>query len=219
MDGVVSWFEFVGDRRSLVLELTLEHARLVVEVMVAATLFAVVLGVVVQRRAALKAAAVGLAGVFLTIPSLALFSIFIPVVGIGQWPPRIALFMYALLPILRNTVTGLDEVDPAVVESAKGMGLSRRQQLVRVRLPLAWPVIITGIRISTLLVTGIAAIATLVGGGGLGDFIKDGLSRLGFGGSLESVWTGTIFVILLALAFDFVLATVQRLTTSRGLRG
>lgn len=218
MGGLGSWFEFVSERRSEVIDLTGEHARLVIEVMLAATLCSIALGIAVRHRPVWKAIALGASGIVLTIPSLALFSIFIPLVGIGTWPPRIALFLYAILPILRNTVTGLDEVDPAIVESARGMGLSGRQRLLKVELPLAWPVIMTGIRISTLLVTGIAAIATLVGGGGLGDFIKAGLTRLGFGGALESVWTGTVFVILLALALDLVLSAIQRLTTSRGLR-
>ena len=119
----------------------------------------------------------GVAAIFLTIPSLALFAIFVPIVGIGDRGPLLALFMYSLLPIIRNTVTGLEEVDRAVVESAKGMGLSAVQRLVRVELPLAWPVILTGIRVATLLNTGIAAIAVLVGGSGLGTYIRDGLTR------------------------------------------
>jgi osmoprotectant transport system permease protein len=126
--------------------------------------------------------------------------------------------MYSLLPILRNTVTGLDEVNPAVVESARGMGMTPRQQLVRIRLPLAWPLIMAGVRVSSLLVVGIAAIAVLVGGDGLGTFLQLGLTRLGFPGSVESVWVGTVFIVLLGLVLDLGFATIQRFTTSRGLR-
>jgi osmoprotectant transport system permease protein len=126
--------------------------------------------------------------------------------------------MYALLPIARNTVTGLAGVDPAIVESARGMGMSSRQRLWRIEMPLAWPVIVTGVRVSALLVTGIAAIATLVAGGGLGDFIKTGLSRLGLPNSMEAIWTGTIFIVLLALVFDAVFIGVRRLSTSEGIR-
>jgi osmoprotectant transport system permease protein len=162
--------------------------------------------------------ALGAAGVFLTIPSLALFTIFIPLVGLGFAPSFIALLMYAILPILRNTVTGLDEVDPAVIESARGMGLTARQRLVKIQLPLAWPVIVVGIRVSALLTTGIAAIATLVGYGGLGEFIKNGLRRLGLANSLEEVWTGVVFTIALALTIDLIFAVVQRFTTSKGIR-
>ena len=142
----------------------------------------------------------------------------IPIVGLGFWGPFIAMTMYALLPITRNTVTGLMDVSPAVLESARGMGLSSRQRLTGVQLQLAWPVIITGVRVSALLTTGIAAIATLVAGGGLGDFIKSGLARLGTPNSLESVWTGTIFIVLLALIVDAAFVLIRRATISPGIR-
>ena len=218
MDGITSWWEFVGDRTDQIRELPFEHLSLVLQVIVAATVLSVALGIAVRNHPTAKALALGIAGVFLTIPSLALFTIFIPVVGLGFAPSFIALLMYAILPILRNTVTGLDEVDPAVIESAKGMGLNARQRLVKVQLPLAWPVIMTGIRVSALLTTGIAAIATLVGYGGLGEFIKNGLRRLGLPNSMEEVWTGVVFTILLALAIDLVFSLIQRFTTSKGIR-
>lgn len=218
MDGIANWFTFVGNRWDDILEETIAHARISLTVVVAATVVAVLLGIFVQRRPALRTLATTTAGIFLTIPSLALFALFIPIVGIGNTPAMMALFLYALLPILRNTVTGLDEVSPAIVESARGMGLSDFQQLVRVRLPLAWPVIMAGIRVSSLLVIGIAAIAVLVGGDGLGSFIQGGLTRLGLPNSEEEVWVGTIFTVLLGLTVDLVLGTFQRLTTSRGLR-
>ncbi len=126
--------------------------------------------------------------------------------------------MYALLPIARNTVTGLAGVSPAVVESARGMGLSNRERLFKIQLPLAWPVILTGIRVSALVVAGIAAIATLVAGGGLGDFIKSGLSRLGAPNSVESLVVGTISIIILALIIDGIFIGVKRATTSPGIR-
>ena len=218
MEGLSSWFEYVFSNFDEILQATWEHARLVLIVILAATLFSVVLGIVVQRNPTARALSLSVAGIFLTIPSLALFALFIPLVGIGNPPALIALFLYAILPILRNTVTGLDEVSPAVVESAKGMGLNGRQQLVRVRLPLAWPVIMAGVRVSSLLVVGIAAIAVLVGGDGLGSFIQGGLTRLGLPGSVESVWVGTVFTVLLGLVLDAGFSLVQRLTTSRGLR-
>ncbi len=218
MDGITSWFDFVQKNRSDIISLTLEHFYLVASVIVVATVLSVGLGIAVRNHPTAKTIAIGTAGIFLTIPSLALFTIFIPIVGLGFKPSFIALLMYAILPILRNTVTGLDEVDPAVIESAKGMGLNGRQRLFAVQLPLAWPVIMTGVRVSALLTTGIAAIATLVGYGGLGEFIKNGLRRLGLPNSLEEVWTGVVFTILLALLIDFVFSMFQRLTTSKGLR-
>jgi osmoprotectant transport system permease protein len=218
LDGVISWLTFVQANRVAILDRTLEHAILVIGVMVAATVFSVALGIAIQRRPTAKQLALGTAGVLLTIPSLALFAIFIPFVGIGDRPAQIAMFLYAILPILRNTVTGLDAVDPAIVESAKGMGMGQVQQLLRIRIPLAWPVIVTGIRISTQLITGVAAIAVLVGGGGLGTFIQRGLTSLGNPFSIERVWTGTVFIILLALTLDLLLGFIGRRTTSPGIR-
>ena len=218
MDGLQSWFSYVFDRWDDILEATLQHARLVLIVVVAATVISVSLGIYIERRPTLRNAVLSIAGIFLTIPSLALFALFIPLVGIGNPPAIMALFLYSLLPILRNTVTGLDEVSPAIVESARGMGMNRRQQLVRVRLPLAWPVIMAGVRVSSLLVVGIAAIAVLVGGDGLGSFIQGGLTRLGLPGSVESVWVGTVFIVLLGLVLDIVFSVVQRFTSSPGLR-
>lgn len=218
MDGVRSWIQFVADNRTGILDRTIEHAQIVIGVMLIATVFSVVLGIVVQNRATAKQLSLGTAGVLLTIPSLALFAIFIPLVGIGNRPAQIALFLYSILPILRNTVTGLDAVDPAVVEAAQGMGMGQFQQLVRVRIPLAWPVIIAGIRVSTQLITGVAAIAVLVGGGGLGAYIQRGLTSLGNPFSIERVWTGTVFIILLALVLDALLGAIGRRTTSPGIR-
>ena len=218
MDGVRSWAGFVADNLDGVLERSLEHLTLVAGVMVAATLFSVVLGIVLMDRPVARQAALGTAGVLLTIPSLALFAVFIPLVGIGNRPAQIALFLYAILPILRNTVTGLGSVDEAVVESARGMGMGPLQQLLRVRVPLAWPVVMAGVRVSTQLVTGIAAIAVLVGGGGLGAYIQRGLTSLGNPFSIERVWTGTVFIILLALVLDLVLGLIGRRTTSPGIR-
>jgi osmoprotectant transport system permease protein len=165
-----------------------------------------------------KELSLAIASVFLTIPSLALFTIFIPIVGLGFAPSFIALFLYALLPILRNTVAGLDAVDPSVLESARGMGLTRSQVLLQVQLPLAWPIMLAGIRVSALLTVGISAIATLVAGGGLGDFIKSGLARLPLPNSLEAIWTGVILSLALAFSIDLLLRLLGRVTTPAGVR-
>ena len=218
VEGFSSWIEFMSKRTDDIAVSVYEHAIYIVVVVVAATVTAVGAGILVRHRPVAKEIALGIASVFLTLPSLALFTIFIPIVGLGFAPSFIALYLYALLPILRNTVTGLAGVDAAVLESAKGMGLSATERLRKIELPLAWPVIITGVRVSALLTAGIAAIATLVAGGGLGDFIKSGLARLPLPNSLESIWTGTVFVVILALTFDAVFTLIQRWTTSPGLR-
>lgn len=218
LEGVTSFFAYVADRPGDILARMWEHTLFVVCSVGLATLVSVPLGVAIIRSRPLRSAALAVAGVLLTVPSLAFFAILIPVVGLGFMPPFIALTIYALLPILRNTITGLDAVDPAVDESARGMGLSRVQRIVKVQLPLAWPVILTGIRVATILNTSIAAIAVLVGAGGLGFYIQNGLNRIGFPNSVESIWAGTIFTIILALLFERAFALIARLTTSKGIR-
>lgn len=157
------------------------------------------------------------AAVALTVPSFALFALLIPIFGLGYAPTVIALINYALLPILRNTITGLQGVDPAITESAKGMGLSNFQQLSRIELPLAWPVIVAGIRTSGLLLLGIAAIAAYVNGPGLGRDIFLGLAQIGGANALNLVLGGFLGIMLLALLFDLLMGLVGKLTTSRGL--
>lgn len=212
------FFDFVVDRWDDIVDLTIEHAVLVIQVMVVATVAAVIIGILAHGRPLVRTFALSVTGVFLTIPSFALFGLFIPFLGLGFAPSFAALLLYSLLPIVRNTITGLEEVDPAVLESAKGMGMGSFQRLIRVKLPLAWPVIITGVRVATLLTVGIAAIAAVVNGPGLGDFIFSGLSRLGGANANYLVYAGTLFTVLLALAFDVAFLFVRRLTTSKGLR-
>jgi osmoprotectant transport system permease protein len=218
MEGISSFIDFVTSRTDAITEATLEHLSYVVSVFIVGTAIAVSIGILVRNRPFAREVALGIASVMLTIPSLGLFVMLIPVVGIGFWPPFIGLTIYSLLPIMRNTVAGLNSVDQAVLESARGMGLGGRQRLLKIELPMAWPVIITGVRISVLLISGIAAIATLVGGGGLGRFINTGLGRLGLPGSMESVWTGTLLIIVIALIIDSIFLVIRRATTSPGLR-
>lgn len=218
MEGISSFIDFVISRTDAITAATVEHLGYVVSVFIVGTVIAVSVGILVRNRPFAREVALGVASVMLTIPSLGLFVMLIPLVGIGFWPPFIGLTIYSLLPIMRNTVAGLNSVDQAVLESARGMGLSGRQRLLKIELPMAWPVIITGVRISVLLISGIAAIATLVGGGGLGRFINSGLGRLGLPGSMESVWTGTLLIIVIALIIDSIFLVIRRATTSPGLR-
>ena len=218
MDGISSWFEYLSTRGDLVIETLAQTLTYVVLVTISASIVAIVLGVATRHNPFAKELTLSIASVFLTIPSLALFTIFIPIVGLGFAPSFIALFLYALLPIMRNTVAGLDSVDNSILESAKGMGLTSGQILRKVQLPLAWPIMLAGIRVSALLTVGISAIATLVAGGGLGDFIKSGLARLPLPNSLEAIWTGVILSLALALVVDFILRTVGRFTNPSGVR-
>ena len=218
MSGIQSWFEYLSSRWDLVVATTLETLGYVVVVTVSAALVSIAIGVATRRNAFTRELSLSVASVFLTVPSLALFTIFIPIVGLGFWPSSIALFLYAILPILRNTVTGLQSVDASVVESARGMGMTRSQILLGVELPLAWPIILAGVRVSAMLTVGVSAIATLVAGGGIGDFIKSGLARLPLPNSLEAIWTGVILSLVLAFAIDTAMRGVGRVTTSAGVR-
>ena len=221
-DAYRSWWSFMNDQEGwdAIVGHTVDHVQLVAMSMLFAIVLSVGLGIVIHRIVALRGLVMGVASVLITIPSLALFAIFIsvPGIGIGDRGPIIALTLYSILPILRNTITGLESVDRAVIESAKGVGLNARQRLVRIEIPLAWPVILTGIRVATLLNIGIAAIAPLVGGTGLGRYINDGLQRFPNVTSVERMWTGVVFTILLALLADLAFTLVRRLTTSKGLR-
>jgi osmoprotectant transport system permease protein len=218
MDGVRSLIDYMFSRVDEIITATGEHLWYVIATLVTATVISVSVGIWVRHRPFPREIALGIASVFLTLPSLALFVIFIPLTGLGFMPAYIALTMYAILPILRNTVTGLNGVSPAVLESARGMGLSNVQRLWKIELPLAWPVIVTGVRVSMLLTTGVASIAVLVGGGGLGDFILSGLRRLGLPNSFEAMWAGTLLIIALALVLDAIFILIRRFTTSPGLR-
>jgi osmoprotectant transport system permease protein len=210
--------EYLGDNWTDLLDLAVEHAQVVVVAMLVATVVGVGLGFLTYRRPPAARAVLTITSTLLTIPSFALFGLFIPVLGLGYRPTVLALVLYALLPIVRNTITGLRGVDPAITESALGMGLSRWQRLRRIELPLAWPVIVTGVRVSTLIAIGITAIAAIVNGPGLGAPIFQGLRATGTQRGFNQAFGGTLGVVLLALTFDAAFWVIARLTTSKGLR-
>lgn len=174
---------------------------------------AVALGVVAARRPRLAAVAVGTAGVIFTIPSLALFALLVAPLGLGTAPAVAALALYSVLPVLRNTVVGLNEVPPDAVEAARGMGMTEAQALWRVRLPLALPVVVGGVRVAAVTAVGVATVAALVAAGGLGDSIFAGLRA----GDSTEVLAATAVIATLALAVDGTLAVVERSLRDRRL--
>ena len=211
-------WDYVLEQRELIAFQAFQHVSLVVQCVVLGSLIAVVLAVLVYRNPTATAAANGFSAVGLTIPSFALLGILLAPFGFGITPAVIAVTFYAALPVLRNAVVGLAGVDRSLVESARGIGMSRPATLLRVELPMAWPVILAGVRVSTQMVMGIAAIAAYVLGPGLGGLIFSGLSRLGGANALDSALVGTIAIVLLALVLDLLLVLAGRLTTSRGIR-
>lgn len=199
-------------------EQTYEHIYITLVPVGFALIIGLALGILAHRVAQLRSPILGTVSTFLTIPSLALFALLIPILGIGNTAPMVALTLYALLPIVRNTVSGLYSVDQAVVESAKGMGMSAGARLTKIELPNAWPVMLAGVRVATLLTIGIAAIAALVGGDGLGQEIFRGIRRIPSPGSLDSLLGGTLAIVVLAILFDMFFLAIGRLTIPRGIR-
>jgi osmoprotectant transport system permease protein len=214
----MTFTEYVQSRSDELTQAFGQHALVVAVSMAIATVLGVGIGLITWRRPRLSGLAIGMSSGFLTIPSFALLGLLIPVLGLGWTPTVFALTLYSLLPIIRNTVVGLRGVDAAIVEAGRGMGMSSFRVLWRVQLPLAWPLILTGIRVSTQMIIGIAAIASYVAGPGLGNQILDGLSRLGSANSLNEALAGTLGVVILALLCDLFFLIVRRLTSSRGLR-
>ncbi|HUG86882.1 MAG TPA: ABC transporter permease [Euzebya sp.] len=214
----MNFWEYLTSNYPALLEQSVQHVRLVVSSVSAAIVIGVALGILAHRSPVARASILTVTSTLLTIPSLAFFALLIPFVGIGNRAPTVALAAYALLPIVRNTVSGLQSVDRAIVESAKGMGMGGWRRLWIIELPIAWPVILTGIRVATLLNVGIAAIAVLVGGDGLGREIFRGIRSLGSPFAPNLVFGGTLFIVLIAVLFDLFFSLLSRITTSRGIR-
>ena len=214
----MKFLDFLQRRADDMLTMGLQHIAVVAVAITLATVIGVGLGIATYRRERAREVALAVAGAFLTIPSFALLVLFIGPLGLGATNVVVALTMYGLLPILRNTIIGLREVDPAVVESALGMGLSRRQRLLQIELPLAWPVIMAGMQVSTLILVGGAAIGAVVLGPGYGEFIFAGLYRVGTDVAVNLVLAGVLGVVLVAVLFEIAFTVLRRLTTSRGLR-
>jgi len=206
---MTGFWRFAVEHHSEILGATLEHLELVVIAMAFAILIGVPLGMFIVQRSTLRAIALGIAGIFQTIPSLALFGFLIPIPfigGIGQRTAIVALTLYALLPILRNTCVGLAEIDPAVLESAEAMGMTQTQILFRVRFPLGLAVILAGVRTATIITIGVATIAAAIGAGGLGTFIFRGVALV----NDALLLAGAIPAALLAIFADFLLERLER---------
>ena len=210
-------WDYLVDRLPQILFAGWQHFSLVVQCLILATALSIVLAALVYRSGAWTSVANSVTAIGLTIPSFALIGLLIAPVGYGVTPAVIVVTFFATLPILRNAVVGLSSVPAATVESARGIGMSRMRTLLTVELPMAWPVILAGIRVSAQMVMGIAAVAAYALGPGLGGLIFSGLSRLGGANSLESVVVGVIGIIILALLLDLILVGIGRLTTPKGI--
>lgn len=205
----------LSERQDQLLNALIEHMQISFISLLFAVIIAIPLGVILTRNEKVAEPILGIAAVIQTIPSLALLGLLIPLLGIGKIPAIIALVAYALLPILRNTYTGIKEVDPALKEAASAMGMKSAQRLMKVELPLAIPVIMAGIRTGMVLIIGTATLAALIGAGGLGDIILLGIDR----NDSTLIVIGAIPAALLAILFDFILRRFQKLSFKKALVG
>ncbi|NMO03306.1 ABC transporter permease [Gordonia sp. TBRC 11910] len=197
--------------------LTYQHASLAFQTVLVGTVVAVIIAVAVYRLPLFSALTLTTSRVALTIPSLALLALLIVPFGLGVVPSFLMLAFFAAMPVIGNAIVGLRSVPASTIEAAQGIGLPRWRILLSVELPIAWPVILTGIRVSTQMIVGVAAIVAYVLGPGLGSLIFNGLSRLGGANALEMALTGTILIVIIALVFDGLLVLLGRFTISKGL--
>lgn len=198
-----------------ILEHTGEHLLLVGIAIAIATLVGIPLGILITRNSKLRQPILGIANILQTIPSLALFGLLIPVPvigGIGITPAIVALTLYSLLPIIRNTYTGITGVDPAIREAGRGMGMTDQQLLFQVEMPLALGVILAGVRVATVIAIGIATIAAAIGAGGLGVFIFQGISNV----NDQLLLAGAVPAAVMAVLADFAIGWIERRLTRKG---
>jgi osmoprotectant transport system permease protein len=204
---------FINNLR-LIFKLTLEHIEVAMMAVIISTIIGVAIGIVITRIKKLVTPVIGIAGVIYTIPSLALFGMLIPFIGIGVKPAVIALILYGQLVLIRNTYVGITQIDWAVIEAGKGMGMSSWQFLRMVELPVALPVIMAGIRTAAVMNIGTATIAAYIGAGGLGWLIFRGIASV----YTEQIIAGAVPVILLAIGTDYFFILLERFLTPPGLR-
>ena len=207
------FFNMFAERKYVLLDALIEHIQISFIALLIAGFIAVPLGIYITKKAKIAEFIIGITAVLQTIPSLALLGLLIPLIGIGKIPAIVALVAYGLLPILRNTYTGIKEVDDSLIEAADAMGMNKRKKLVKVELPLAMPVIMAGIRTSMVLIVGTATLAALIGAGGLGDIILLGIDR----NNTYQILLGAIPAALLAIVFDYLLKKMENLSYKKAM--
>ncbi len=210
MDNFINVFK---ERQDQLVSALFEHIQISFVSLLFAVIIAIPLGVYLTKKKKIAEGMIGIVAVLQTIPSLALLGLLIPLFGIGRVPAIIALVVYALLPILRNTYTGIKEIDPSLIEAAKAMGMNGRKRLLKVELPLAMPVIMAGIRTAMVLIVGTATLAALIGAGGLGDIILLGIDR----NNTTLIVLGAIPAAILALVFDVLLRSLEKLSYKKSM--
>ena len=214
MNSINSFINFVIDRKTEIIGLFIQHIQLTIFSILVAVLIAVPLGILIVRYRKLSGPIIGFTNIVQSIPSLALLGFLIPIFGIGSTPAIIMVVMYSLLPIVKNTFTGLTNINPALIEAADGMGLTNTQVLLKVRFPLAMPIIMSGIRISSVTAVGLMTIAAFIGAGGLGYLVFSGVSTV----NNNMILAGAIPACFLALFLDFIIGKVENIVIPEGIK-
>ena len=214
MNSINSFIKFVIDRKSEITGLLMQHIQLTIFSILIAVAIAIPLGILIVRYRKLAGPVIGFTNIVQSIPSLALLGFLIPVLGIGSKPAIIMVVMYSLLPIVKSTYTGLTNIDPSLIEAGKGMGLTETQVLLKVRFPLAMPIIMSGVRISSVTAVGLMTIAAFIGAGGLGYLVYSGVSTV----NNNMILAGAIPACFLAIFLDIIIGKVEDIVVPIGIR-
>jgi len=214
MNSINSFIKFVIERKAEILNLLMQHIQLTIFSIMIAVAIAIPLGILIVRYRKLAGPVIGFTNIVQSIPSLALLGFLIPILGIGSKPAIIMVVMYSLLPIVKSTYTGLTNIDPSLIEAAKGMGLTETQVLLKVRFPLAMPIIMSGVRISSVTAVGLMTIAAFIGAGGLGYLVFSGVSTV----NNNMILAGAIPACILAILLDVIIGKVEDVVVPVGIR-
>jgi len=212
----MNFITFIQNNSGLVLEYTLNHVSLVLTVLVLSLGLWIFTGLIISRYDRVAGTVISLSNILFCIPSVSLFGLFmtVPGLGLGRRTAVLVLVIYAMMPLVRSVYLGVKSVDASVVEAGRGMGMTLSQILFKIRIPMAWPMIFAGIRVSVVLITGIATMATFIGEKNLGRLIHQGITR----GDADMIIAGAIIVSLMALVLDYLMGKVQKKVISPGLR-
>lgn len=202
----MTFWEFIVRRKDTILQLLLQHLGMVLTALAISIVVGIIVGYLITYNKKVANVVIYICSMLMTIPSLALFVLFIPVLGIGAKPAIAGLVIYTLLPIVRNVYVGLTNIDPAVISAARGMGMRERHITVKVKVPLALPVIFAGIRTSVVMGIGLGAIAAYIGAGGLGQYIFQGINR----SNNNMILVGAILISLITIIVDKIMQGVQK---------
>jgi osmoprotectant transport system permease protein len=210
-------FAFIGENNARITEYTWNHFSLVLTVLAFSLALWVFVGILISKFEKAAGAVMGISSILFCIPSISLFGLFItvPFLGLGRRSAALALILYAMMPLVRNTYRGIKSVDKYVLESGRGMGMTPGQLLWQVQIPLAWPIVFAGIRVTAVMITGIATVATFIGERNLGRLIHHGLTR----SNSQMIVAGALLVSLVALLLDFLMGLLEKKMTPPGVKG